>query len=200
MRDSLFLIAGWVRFTGVISHLPFSDPRRSLGSLGNMKRCYLFVTLIWLMAFGCESQNKQIPITVLPSSAGETTQEKEQQHLQGGSLYADRQEALSMNERLNEIPECGNYVLEVLRNFNASAYTNCSVGTTFELRTEIYQDGSIGNVAVVGWTNAVSTPLFIEAIKRSHLPKWPDTMRPIVGRDYFIMWTDTGCPYPPAVN
>jgi len=102
--------------------------------------------------------------------------------------------------RLNGLPECGNYILKVLGNLDESAYTNCPVGTTFYLRMEIYQDGSIGNVAVDGWTDAVRTPLFIQAIKKSRFPKWPDTMRAIVGQDYFIMWTDTGNPFPPEPN
>jgi hypothetical protein len=166
-----------------------------------MKRCHFLAILILLVVCGCKSRNnEQIPVTVLPSSSAEMAQQKDRQHLQGGSLYADRQAALIMNHRLNEVPECGNHILEVLKNLNNSAYTNCSVGTTFNLRIEIYQDGSIGNVAVDGWTNAVRTPLFIQVIKKSHFPKWPDTMRSIVGQDYFIMWIDTGVPFPPDTN
>jgi hypothetical protein len=127
-------------------------------------------------------------------------QQKGRQHLQGGSLYADRQAAKRMMERLKGVAECEDYDLEVLRNLDQSAYTNCPLGTTFYLRIEIYQDGSIGNVAVDGWTDAVRTPLFIQAIKRSHFPKWPDTMHSIVGQDYFIMWIDTGTPFPPGSN
>ena len=172
------------------------------GPLGNyMKRCYFFSILISLVVCGCESwNNKRIPVTSLPSSSAETAQEKEQQHLQGGSLYADRQEASRMNARLNEVPECRKYILDILGNLNDSALTNCPVGTTFGLRLEIYQDGSIGNVTVDGWTNAVRTPLYIQAIRTSHFPKWPDTMRSIIGHDYFIMWIDTGMPYPPDLN
>jgi hypothetical protein len=133
-----------------------------------------------------------------PSAAAETTQGKGWEHLQGGSLEADHQAALQANRRLKEVPECSNYTLQVLGCLNPGAYTNCPIGTTFRLRIEIYQDGSIGNVSVDGWTDAVRTPLFIQAIEMSHFPKWPDAMRSIVGRDYFIMWIDTGCPYPPG--
>jgi hypothetical protein len=125
-------------------------------------------------------------------------QQKDRQHLEGGSLYADRQAALRMNDRLNEVPECRDYILEVLRNLNESAYTNCPVGPTFYLRIETYQDGSIGNVVVDGWTDAVRTPLFIQAIKQSQFPKWPDKMRSILGHDYFVMWVHTGNPFPPG--
>ncbi|MGH7989211.1 MAG: hypothetical protein ACREDS_03315 [Limisphaerales bacterium] len=164
-----------------------------------MKRCYFIAVLISLVVCGCESRNNErIPVTVLPSSSDETAQRKDEQHLQGVSLYADRQAALSMNARLNEVPECSDYIQEILSNLNESAYTNCPVGTTFYLGMEIYRDGSIGDVAVGGWTNAVSTPLFIRDIKQSHFPKWPDAMHSIVGHDYFIMWIDTGNPYPPA--
>jgi hypothetical protein len=164
-----------------------------------MKRCYLLGILVLLVVCGCESRNReQIPVTVLPSSSAETAQQKDRQYLQGGSLYADRQAALRMNDRLNEVPECRNYILAVLGNLNQSAYTNCSVGTTFYLRLEIYQNGNIGNVAVDGWTNAVSTPLFMQAIKQSHFPKWPDSMRSIVGHDYFVIWVHTGTPFPPG--
>ena len=165
-----------------------------------MKSCY-FAILISLVVCGCQSRNdERIPVTVLPSSSAEIAQQKARQHLQGGSLYADRQAALRMNARLCQVPECYNYTLEILKDLNESAYTNCSEGTTFDIRIEIYQDGSIGNVAVDGWTNAVSTPLFIQAIKKSHFPKWPDTMRSIVGQDYFIMWINSGMPYPPGPN
>jgi hypothetical protein len=164
-----------------------------------MKLCHFLTILITLVFCGCESRNgKQIPVTVLPSSSTEATQQKDRQHLQGDSLYADRQAALRMNDSLNEVPECRNYILEVLTDLGESAYTNCSVGTTFDLRIEIYRDGSIGNVVVDGWTNAVSTPLFIQAIKQSHFPKWPDSMRSIVGHDYFVMWVNTGTPFPPG--
>jgi len=162
-----------------------------------MECCY-FAVLISLVVCGCQSRNdERIQVTVLPLSLAKMAQQKDRQHLQGGSLYADRQSALRMSARLNEVPECENYILEVLKNLNESAYTNCSVGTTFYLRIEIYQDGSIGNVAVDGWTNAIKTPLFIQAIRRSHFPKWPDTMHSIVRQDYFIMWTHTGVPFPP---
>ena len=177
---------------------PASTQRRKKSG-DNMRRCYFLVILVSLVVSGCESRNsEQIPVTVLQSSSAEMAQQKDRQHLQGGSLYADRQAALRMNDRLNELPECRNYILEVLRNLNESAYTNCSVGTTFNLRIEIYQDGSIGNVAVDGWTNAVGTPLFIEAIKKSRFPKWPDTMHSTVRQDYFIMWINTGTPFPPG--
>jgi hypothetical protein len=149
------------------------------------------------MVCGCENQ-RQIPVTVLPSSSSGVAQEKEQQHLQGGSLDADHQETLRISELMDEVPECRNYVLEVINNLNQSAYTNVAVGTTFYLRMEIYQDGSIGDVAVDGWTSPVRTPLFIQAIKGSHFPKWPGSMRSIVGHDYFIVWIDTGCPYSPG--
>ena len=165
----------------------------------SMKCCHLLAILILLVVCGCKSRNnEQIPVTVLPSSSAEMAQQKDRQHLQGHSLYADRQAALRMNDRLNEVPVCGNYILKVLGNLDESAYTNCPVGTTFYLRIEIYQDGSIGNVAVDGWTNAVRMPLFIQAIKKSRFPKWPDAMRSIVGQDYFIMWIHTGTPFPPG--
>jgi hypothetical protein len=182
------------------------DPQVRLGSaLGAsgsyMKHCHFLAILILLVVCGCKSKNnEQIGVTVLPSSSAEMAQQKDRQHLQGDSLFADRQAALRMNDRLNEVPECGNYILKVLGNLDESAYTNCPVGTTFYLRIEIYQDGSIGNVAVDGWTNAARTPLFIQAIKKSRFPKWPDTMRSIVGQDYFILWTDTGTPFPPGPN
>jgi hypothetical protein len=171
-----------------------------LFSLGDyMKRCYILGVVVSLVVCGCESQHsEQIPVTILPPPSAETAQQQDRQHLQGGSLYADRQAALKMNDRLNEVPECRSYILAVLSDLNQSAYTNCSVGTTFYLRLEIYQNGSIGNVAVDGWTNAVSTPLFIQCIKQSHFSKWPDSMRSIVGRDYFVMWVHTGTPSPPG--
>ena len=163
-----------------------------------VKPFYFLAILVSLLVTGCGSPNNgQVPITPLPPSPAETGQEKEREHLQGGSLEADQQEARQMNDRLNEVPECSSYLNQVLQCLNGSAYTNCPVGTTFRLRIEIYQDGSIGNVAVYGWTNAVRTPLFIQAIKMSHFPKWPDAMHSMVWRNYFIMWIDTGCPYPP---
>jgi len=166
-----------------------------------MKRCHFLAMLILLVDCGCKSRNnEQIPVTVLPSSLAEMAQQKDRQHLQGGSLYADRQAALRMSNRLNEVPECRNYILSVLRNLDGSSYTNGTlvIGTTFYLRIEIYQDGSIGNVAVDGWTNAVRTPLYMQAIEKSRFPKWPDTMRSIVGQDYFIMWIHTGLSFPPG--
>jgi hypothetical protein len=167
-------------------------------------RAFFLISVVLLgliFCGGCDNLDKYpfkgvTPIP--PSAATERAQEKEQEHLQGGSLDADRREAARMNDRLKEVPECSSYILQVLQCLNPGAYTNCPLGTTFWLRTKIYQDGSIGNVSVDGWTNAVRTPLFIQAIETSHFPKWPDAMRSIVGRDYFIMWIDTGCPYPPG--
>lgn len=127
-------------------------------------------------------------------------QEKERQHLQGGSWVADRQQAMRLALRLKEVPECSSYYPQLMQWLNTGAYTNCPPGTIFWLRMEIYQDGSIGNVAVYGWTNAVSTPLFIKDIKMSHFPKWPERMRSIVGRDYFIMWVHTERPGLPIDN
>jgi hypothetical protein len=157
-------------------------------------KCYSFVAILFSVVIcGCESRNNgQIPITTLPSSSTELAQQKNRQHLQGDSLYADRQASLSMNDRLSQVPECRNYMLEVVKNLSSPIYTNCPDGTSFYARLEIYQDGIIGNVAVYGWTNAVYVPLYIQAIKKSHIPKWPATMHSIVGQDYFIMWLNTG--------
>ena len=131
---------------------------------------------------GCESQGtRQIPVTVLNP-----------QHLQGDSLYADRQAALRVNDHLCQVPECYNYTVEILKDLKSPIFTNCPDGASFDLRIEIYPDGSIGNVAVYGWTNAVWTPLYIQAIKTSQFPKWPDRMHSIVGQDYLIMWINTG--------
>ncbi|HEY1662946.1 MAG TPA: hypothetical protein VGI03_11050 [Verrucomicrobiae bacterium] len=160
-----------------------------------------FAALIMLAVCGCEGGSfKQIPTTILPSPDIKMVQQKDQQHLQGSSLNADRQEAVVMNDRLLEVPECRNYTYEILGKLNNAAFTNCPVGTTFYLRLEIYQDGSIGNVAVNGWTNAIHVPLYIRDIKKSQFPKWPETMRNIVGKDYFIMWINTGMPNQPDLN
>jgi hypothetical protein len=161
---------------------------------------FYFLTILFsLVVCGCESwNNAPVPVTPLPQSSAERAQEKEREHLQGGSLDADRQEAARVNDRLKQVPECSSFITQALQCLNPGAYTNCPLGTTFQLRIEMYQDGSIGNVAVYGWTDAVRTPLFIQDIKLSYLPKWPDAMRSIVGRDYFIMWIDTGSPNPPG--
>jgi hypothetical protein len=166
-----------------------------------MKSCHFFTILILLVVCGCKSRNnEQIPVTVLPPSSAGMAQQKDRQHLQGGSLDADRLADSKIFARLNEVPECEKYFNKVLGDFDVSAYTNCPVGTTFDLGIEIYQDGSVGSVVVDDWTNAVQTPLFIQAIKKSHFPKWSDTMRSIVGQDYFVMWINTGSPFPPGPN
>jgi len=158
-----------------------------------MKRYSFIAILCSLVICGCESRNsRQTPITALPSSSTEIAQQKNRQHLQGDSLYADRQAALSMDDHLSQVPECRNYILEVIKNLAPPIYTNCPDGASFHARLEIYQDGSIGDVEVYGWTNSVYVPLYIHAIKKSHIPKWPTTMRAIVGHDYFIMWLHTG--------
>jgi hypothetical protein len=155
---------------------------------GTMKRYSFVVILFSVVICGCESRNSgQIPITALPSSSTEIAQ-----HLQGDSLYVDRQAALSMDDRLSQVSECRDYILEVVKNLTSPIYTNCPDGASFYARLEIYQDGSIGNVAVYGWTNGVYVPLYIQAIKKSHIPKCPATMHSIVGQDYFIMWLHTG--------
>jgi hypothetical protein len=97
-----------------------------------------------------------------------------------------------MDSRLSQVPECRNYILEVLKDLKTPVFTNCPDGSSFDVRIEIYHDGSIGNVAVYGWTNAVWTPLYIQEIKTSQFPKWPDTMHSIIGQDYFTMWIKTG--------
>ena len=97
-----------------------------------------------------------------------------------------------MDYRLSRVPECMDYILEVVKNLSPPIYTNCPDGASFHARLEVYQDGSIGNVAVYGWTDAVYVPMYIQAIKKSHIPKWPATMHSLVGRDYYVMWLSTG--------
>ncbi|MGA9451268.1 MAG: hypothetical protein WBW41_07985 [Verrucomicrobiia bacterium] len=157
-------------------------------------KCYSFAAiLLSFVVCGCESrENGQIPVTVLPSSLTDMAQQKNRQHLQGDSWHDDWEAALSMEERLSYVPECRDYILEVTKNLSPPTYTNCPDGVSFYARLEIYQDGSIGSVAVYGWTNAVYVPLYIQAIKKSHIPKWPARMHSIVGQDYFIMWLNTG--------
>jgi len=165
-----------------------------------MKRYALLAIVLSLVVCGCESRkSEQPPVTVLPSSSSDLAQQKDQQHLQGNSLDADRDSARNMLQRLLQKQECDHYLNYILAHLNSPIYTNCPDGASFKLRMEIYQDGSIGNVAVYGWTNAVYVPLYIQAIKKSHFPKWPDTMYSIVGQDYFIMWIDTGV-YPLTVG
>ena len=158
-----------------------------------MERYSLVAILFLVVICGCESRNNgQLPITALPSSSTEIAQQKNCQHLQGDSLYADREAALTMDGHLSQVPECRDYILEVIRSLTPPIYTNCPDGASFSVRLEIYQDGSIGNVAVYGWTNAVYVPLYIQAIKKSHISKWPARMHSVVGQDYFILWLHTG--------
>ena len=66
---------------------------------------------------GCDNLDKYPfkDVTRIPSSpAAETTQGKGWEHVQGGSLEADRQAALQMNRRLKVVSECSNYTLQFL--------------------------------------------------------------------------------------
>ena len=166
----------------------------------NMKLPRLVAILSTLVICGCASQgDKQTPVTMLPSpsSRTNTTRQVGKPHLEGDSLYADQQAALTTFYHLLESRECVNYINEVLRIISAKAsgpdYSKYAGFGEFDIRIEIYQNGSIGNVSIYGYTNAVLTPLHIQAIKHcSPLPPWPDKMRAIVGQEYWVMYIRSG--------
>jgi hypothetical protein len=147
-----------------------------------MKR-YFFSTLIILFAVIC----------------GCVTRVENEQRLQGDSLYTDRQEAKEVYNRLLQVPECQDYVQSFWKYLNHPLFTNCPDGSSFDVRMEIYQDGRMGSVDVYGWSNAVYTPLYIDTIKQSKLPKWPKKMHSVVGKNYFVFWFSTGV-YPIPVG
>jgi hypothetical protein len=124
-------------------------------------------------------------------------------HLKGDSLRADKWEALKIDRHLQEVPECRDYMHEVLKAivtktdaWDYSKYPEAK----FDVRVEIYQDGRIGNVAIYGDTNI--PPNYIQAIKDcSPFPKWPDKMRAIVGQEFWVMYINSGyssTPPPPG--
>ena len=141
-------------------------------------RVHYFIVILFAVFCGC--------------SAGHDTP-----HLQGGSWSADRFAAQRTSEHLQMDSQCRAYTATVLdtivkktSGFDASKWPQ---DARFYVRIEIHPDGSIGNVAIGGYTNAVATPLYIRAIKDSApLPKWPANMRSIVGQDYWVMYIHTG--------
>ena len=85
-----------------------------------MKPAFFLISVVLfgvIFCDGCDNLDKYPfkDVTQIPSSpAAETTQGKGWEHVQGGSLEADRQAALQMNRRLKVVSECSNYTLQFL--------------------------------------------------------------------------------------
>jgi hypothetical protein len=78
----------------------------------------------------------------------------------------------------------------VVRKTSALDYSKYP-SASFDVRLEIYWDGKIGNLAIYGATN-VPQP-YIQAIKEcSPFPKWPDKMRAIIRKEYWVMYISSG--------
>jgi hypothetical protein len=152
---------------------------------GTMKLSSLIPILSAISICGCQS-SKQEPVMVLFPYPDEATQ---------NSFYSDKLAALQTNVHLEENPECRNYIHDILNDISTEtpvfdhAFNSVPHDTSFDVRIELHQDGSIGNIAIYGYTNPVVTMPYIKAIKDcSPFPKWPDKMRSVVKGEYWVMY------------
>jgi hypothetical protein len=129
-------------------------------------------------------RNEQIPVTVLANRA----------ESKGSSLSADWHAARTTDYHMLDVPECKDYMDQVMAAIGKRTDTldySKFPSAAFELRLEIYQDGTIRSIAICGDTNI--PPAYVQAIKNcSPFSKWPDRMRPVVGGPYWVLYIDSG--------